>query len=63
MLKKTLVVSPSTVFSNKIVYLNLKFKDDSDDFNKARPFLVWMSDKKRAILLPITSQKKKKTFK
>lgn len=60
---KRLAPSFHLKFRNKIVYLNLKFKDDHDDFSKTRPFLVWTSNEKKAILLPITSQKKKKTFK
>src|SRR2546423_132768 len=48
---------------NKIVYLNLKYQDEEDNFvaREASPFLVYKSNKKQAYLCPITSKKKKKS--
>lgn len=48
--------------SNKIVYLDLKYKDDDDDFNtnEKRPFLIRKIKKNKAHLISITSQEKKR---
>ncbi len=50
---------------NKIVYLDLKFEDEEDKFNtgRVRPFLIHCTEQNKAYLSPITSQRKKKSFK
>jgi len=47
--------------SNKIVYLDLKYEDEDDNFNtgEKRPFLIRKTKKNKVYLIPITSQEKK----
>ena len=48
--------------SNKIVFLDLKYEDEDDNFNtgEKRPFLIRKRKENKAQLIPITSQEKKR---
>ncbi|MDR1670524.1 MAG: hypothetical protein LBR43_02245 [Spiroplasmataceae bacterium] len=50
------------ISDNKIVYLNLKYKDKGDNFSIERPFLIRKIKENKAFLIPITSQEKTKAF-
>jgi hypothetical protein len=51
-----------TEFSNKVVYLDLKYEDDEDNFNtgEKRPFVIRKVKENKVHLIPITSQEKKR---
>ena len=48
--------------SNKIVYLDLKYEDEEDNFNtgEKRPFFIRKKKENKVYLIPVTSQKKKR---
>ncbi|CAI2167880.1 1480_t:CDS:1 [Funneliformis geosporum] len=48
--------------SNKIVFLDLKYEDEDDNFNtgEKRPFLIRKKKGNKVYLIPITSQEKER---